>query len=95
MKVSSSEKRVGPSDLRVGSHDPSSLSSSNQPTTTITSPVQPCPDCEEQFASKTTLNLHRLKVHVVSPAKFPCPQCNKEVEDLSEHLRSEHQANII
>ena len=48
-----------------------------QPVFSIPSNVRKCPDCDQQFATKTTLNIHRLKVHVAGLKNLPCPQCNE------------------
>ena len=37
-------------------------SSKLKPFFSIPSLVRKCPDCDQQFANKTTLNIHRLKV---------------------------------
>ena len=47
------------------------------PVFSIPSLVKKCPDCDQQFATKTTLNIHRLKVHVAGLKNLPCPQCNQ------------------
>ena len=57
--------------------------------------VRKCPDCDQQFATKTTLNIHRLKVHVAGLKNLPCPQCNQEVPDLTSHMRKEHNVDGI
>ena len=39
---------------------------------------QTCPDCRKKFPTKTSLNLHRLKVHVADQQQpHPCPRCNQ------------------
>ena len=43
--------------------------------------IRKCPDCDQQFATKTTLNIHRLKVHVAGLKNLPCPQCNQVDKD--------------
>ena len=48
-----------------------------KPVFSIPSNVRKCPDCDQQFATKTTLNIHRLKVHVAGLKNLPCPQCNE------------------
>ena len=49
------------------------------PVFSIPSLVKKCPDCDQQFATKTTLNIHRLKVHVAGLKNMPCPQCNQVI----------------
>ena len=57
--------------------------------------VRKCPDCDQQFATKTTLNIHRLKVHVAELKNLPCPQCDEEVADLTSHMRRFHNVDGI
>ena len=66
-----------------------------QPMFSIPSSVKKCPDCDQQFATKTTLNIHRLKVHVAGLKNLPCPQCGKEVPDLTSHMRRFHNVDGI
>ena len=61
----------------------------------IPSNVRKCPDCDQQFATKTTLNIHRLKVHVAELKNLPCPQCDEEVADLTSHMRRFHNVDGI
>ena len=61
----------------------------------IPSNVRKCPDCDQQFATKTTLNIHRLKVHVAELKNLPCPQCDEEVADLTSHMRRFHDVEGI
>ena len=65
------------------------------PVFSIPSLVKRCPDCEQQFATKTTLNIHRLKVHVAGLKNMPCPQCNQECSDLTSHMRRFHNVDGI
>ena len=48
-----------------------------QPVLSVTALAKQCPDCSLKFATKTTLNLHRLKNHVVALKQLPCPQCKQ------------------
>ena len=61
----------------------------------IPSLVKKCPDCDQQFATKTTLNIHRLKVHVAGLQNLPCPQCGQEAADLTSHMRRHHKVEGI
>jgi len=65
------------------------------PVFSIPSLVKKCPDCDQQFATKTTLNIHRLKVHVAGLKNMPCPQCNQECSDLTSHMRRFHNVDGI
>lgn len=65
------------------------------PVFSIPSLVKKCPDCDQQFATKTTLNIHRLKVHVAGLKNMPCPQCNQECNDLTSHMRRFHNVDGI
>jgi len=65
------------------------------PVFSIPSLVKKCPDCDQQFATKTTLNIHRLKVHVAGLKNMPCPQCNQECNDLTSHMRRFHNVEGI
>ena len=60
-----------------------------------TQTLKQCPDCEEKFSTKTSLNIHRLKVHVAGLKNLPCPQCHQEVPDLTLHMRKEHNVDGI
>ena len=57
--------------------------------------MKKCPDCAEQFSTKTSLNIHRLKVHVAGLKNLPCPQCHLEVPDLTQHMRKMHNVDGI
>merc|ERR550534_866489 len=66
-----------------------------KPVFSIPSLVKKCPDCDQQFATKTTLNIHRLKVHVAGLQNLPCPQCGQEAADLTSHMRRHHNVDGI
>ena len=66
-----------------------------KPVFSIPSLVKKCPDCDQQFATKTTLNIHRLKVHVAGLQNLPCPQCGQEAADLTSHMRRHHKVEGI
>lgn len=66
-----------------------------KPVFSIPSLVKKCPDCDQQFATKTTLNIHRLKVHVAGLQNLPCPQCGQEAADLTSHMRRHHNVEGI
>jgi hypothetical protein len=57
--------------------DKATASSFPQPVLSVTALAKQCPDCNLKFATKTTLNLHRLKAHVVALKQLPCPQCKQ------------------
>jgi len=70
-------------------------SSKLKPFFSIPSLVRKCPDCDQQFANKTTLNIHRLKVHVAGLQNLPCPQCGQQATDLTAHMRRQHNVEGI
>ena len=88
------KKTIKTSPSKPQSRPPQSKSQP-QPVFSIPSNVRKCPDCDQQFATKTTLNIHRLKVHVAGLKNLPCPQCHGEFPDLTSHMRRAHNVDGI
>merc|ERR1719322_1572270 len=88
------KKTIKTSPSKPQSRPPQSKSQP-QPVFSIPSNVRKCPDCDQQFATKTTLNIHRLKVHVAGLKNLPCPQCGQEATDLTSHMRRHHKVEGI
>lgn len=82
--------------VKVSAADPAAVAASfPPPVLSVTALAKPCPDCSQKFATKTTLNLHRLKAHVVALKQLPCPQCGQECPDLTAHMRRLHDVQGI
>jgi len=88
--------KIGTSqNSQLGKPENASIKGSLAPVLSIPSLVRKCPDCEQQFANKTTLNIHRLKVHVAGLTQMPCPQCDQKCNDLTAHMRRVHDVQGI
>lgn len=79
----------------LGKREDTSIKGSLAPVLSIPSLVRKCPDCDQQFANKTTLNIHRLKVHVAGLTQMPCPKCDQKCNDLTAHMRRVHDVQGI
>lgn len=90
--------KIGTSQLQssnLGKLEDPSIKGSLAPVLSIPSLVKKCPDCDQQFANKTTLNIHRLKVHVAGLTQMPCPKCDQKCNDLTAHMRRAHDVQGI
>lgn len=49
-----------------------------------------CPECGTRFLKKSTLAKHRLRTHLHSLKRVPCPYCNITSTNLTIHMREIH-----